>query len=122
MNYTRIVLISDKALAIDYGDYHMILGEDDDISFVMSYGYSNDSSNDYMDYLRFEYYSNSVSLIYQDASLNWKNEIDLAINYLSEADDFSVLPLEIMKDMYLVDGEEKVITYHYDDKNPNHVV
>ena len=122
MSYTKITLISDKTLAIDVGHEHVILGEDGNIAFAMSYGYTNDLSSDYMDYLYFEYFSNNFSLIYQNATLNWKDEIDLAINYLKEAEDFSVLPLEIMKDMYLEDGIEKPINYHYDANNPNHVV
>lgn len=122
MSYTKITLISEHLLNIDYGGYHMILGEDGDISFVMSYGYSSDYSTDYMDALYFEYFSNGPSLIYSYATLNWKDEIDLAIEYLKQAENFTTLPLEIMKDMYFADGVERPIRYHYDKNNINHVV
>lgn len=122
MSYIKITLLTDDILAIDYGRYHMIIGEDEGISFVFSYCYDSNQLTDYLDKLDFQYFSEKVNLFYKNATLNWKKEIDIAISLLSEIDELPSLPLSLMKEMYLVDGVEIASREHYDENNPNHVV
>lgn len=122
MEYTQIILISDDLLAINYGNYHMIIGEGDGHSFVLSYCYNWNVASDYFDTLEFEYYSEGISLLYNRATLNWKDEIDVVIDLLKDADDMTTIPFYAMKDLYIVDGVEQVARQHYDSKNPKHVV
>ena len=55
MSYIKITLLTDDILAIDYGRYHMIIGEDEGISFVFSYCYDSNQLTDYLDKLDFQY-------------------------------------------------------------------
>jgi len=118
--YTKITILSENSLAIDYYSYRMIIGKSGDDGYVLSY--MSQTLTDYLDCLRFEYMSKGNCLIYSNATKNWLEEIDLLIDLFKDVDEVENEPFEELKYLYLKDGKEQPYKEHFDKDNLRHVV
>ena len=106
----------DDIVAVDYYQYHMIIGTNEESSFVLSYEFDDKGNGFYIEYETPDY-----SLIYLNSQTGFYGEIDSLIQFFDVLEGFSGLPLYIMKEFNTNDeGEIIPLSPNYDEKNETH--
>ena len=106
----------DDIIAVDYYQYHMIIGTNEESSFVLSYEFDDKGNGFYIEYETPDY-----SLIYLNSQTGFYGEIDSLIQFFDALEGFSGLPLYIMKEFNTNDeGEIIPLSPDYDEKDPSH--